>query len=76
VLTYFIARPWRWLYLSGALVWVAVPVAVSADFTPVGHLAALFVGLAWYPLTRGRRDPQWAPDQLMSRLRRHRRTAA
>jgi len=76
VLTYFIARPWRWLYLGFALVWFAVPVAVSAAFTPVGHLAALLVGLAWYPLTRGRGDPQWAPDRLMSRLRRRRRTAA
>lgn len=76
VLTYFIARPWRWWYLGAAVVWFAVPVAVSDAFTPVGHLCALLIGLAAYPLTRGRRDPQWAPDRVLSRLRRRWRPAA
>ena len=76
VLTYFVARPWRWLYLVGAIIWFAVPVAVSDAFTPVGHLTALFIGLAAYPLARGRTDPQWTPERVMSRLRRGRRPAA
>lgn len=70
VLTYFVARPWRWLHLGAALVWFAVPVVAHHKFTAVGHLVALLIGLALYPVTRGRADPQWAPHHLLSLVRR------
>lgn len=77
LLAYRVVRPWRWLYLL-AMIGVAVIAVFVAHpmFTQVGHLCAVFVGLACYPLTRGRGGPQWAPDRLMSRVRRRGRTAA
>lgn len=52
VLTYGIARPWRWLYLLAALGCFAGMVALQPTFTSVGHLVALLTGLALYPITR------------------------
>jgi hypothetical protein len=69
LLTYHIVRPWRWLYLSVALAWFVGAVVINPTFTPVGHLTALFVGLACYPLARRRPGP---PVEL-SRLLRKRR---
>jgi tRNA(Arg) A34 adenosine deaminase TadA len=57
VLFYRIPRRWRWVYL-GALVVIAVgALAVRTNFTSVGHLCALLLGLACYPLTLGLRRP-------------------
>jgi drug/metabolite transporter (DMT)-like permease len=55
VLTYRIARPWRWVYLGTALVGFGAVLAVKHDFTNVGHVCALLIGLACFPLTRSRR---------------------
>jgi len=55
VLTYRVARRWRWLYLAGAVVVFGAVLAVKRDFTNVGHFTALLLGLACYPLTRSRR---------------------
>jgi hypothetical protein len=71
VLSYRIARPWRWGYIAVALlIFVAALVAVP-HFTEIGHLCALLVGLACYPLTLGRTAPEWDPGRLpmMRRLR-------
>lgn len=57
VLTYRIVRPWRWLYLAGVVAYYAVPVLVDLTFTNIGHLTAAVIGLAWYPITRRRRQP-------------------
>ncbi|GAB34471.1 rhomboid-like protein, partial [Gordonia otitidis] len=57
VLTYRIARPWRWFYLAGVTVYYVVPVITELTFTNIGHLSAALVGLAWYPITRRRRQP-------------------
>jgi hypothetical protein len=54
VLTYHIARPWRWLYLGVAVLWFGVSFAIHRDFTSLGHLCALGLGLACYPVTRRR----------------------
>jgi hypothetical protein len=63
LLTYHVVRPWRWLYLIAAFAWFVGAVLINPTFTPVGHLAALCVGLACYPLARGRPgapiDPSW-----------------
>jgi tRNA(Arg) A34 adenosine deaminase TadA len=57
VLFYRIPRRWRWAYL-GALAVIAVSALVArTNFTSLGHLCALLLGLACYPLTRGRRRP-------------------
>jgi len=42
-------RPWYLVLLIGYL---AVAAAVSHTFTDFGHLAAVAIGLAWYPLWR------------------------
>ena len=55
LLTYRVARPWRWLYLLAIVGCAVIAVfAVHPMFTQVGHLCAVFVGLACYPLARGR----------------------
>jgi hypothetical protein len=64
VLSYRIVRPWRWAYVAVAVVSFVVALTVQAGFTPVGHLAALLIGLCFYPLTRARAAPPWDPAQL------------
>ncbi|MEU6877632.1 rhomboid-like protein [Streptomyces sp. NPDC046712] len=53
ILTYRIPRPWRWLYLAGAVAFVAVPLCTSHTYTDLGHAVSLAIGLACWPLTRG-----------------------
>ncbi|MGW1740138.1 rhomboid-like protein [Nocardia sp. NPDC001965] len=69
ILTYHVARPWRWLYLGASLVWFAVPLATDPTFTALGHFSALSIGLAAYPLTRARTAPQWNPAVEWQRRR-------
>jgi hypothetical protein len=54
VLVWYLARPWRWLYLAGVLVSVIVPMFDGVSFTDVGHFTAVLLGLACYPLTIGK----------------------
>ncbi|BBY67049.1 hypothetical protein MHEL_52920 [Mycolicibacterium helvum] len=70
LLTYRIVRPWRWLYLITALAWFIGAVLISPTFTPVGHLVALMVGLACYPLARRRPGPGIDPSWLLRRRSR------
>ncbi|WP_405999782.1 rhomboid-like protein [Streptomyces sp. NBC_00829] len=51
ILTYRIPRPWRWLYLAGALAFFGVPLATGGTFTDIGHAIALGIGLSCRPLT-------------------------
>lgn len=67
LLTYHVARPWRWIYLTLALVTVGVPLILRPDFTPIGHFTSLLVGLALYPLARGREAPLWDPARVFRR---------
>ncbi|MDT0451924.1 rhomboid-like protein [Streptomyces hesseae] len=60
VLTYRVPRPWRWLYLMGAVAFFAVPMLTGGTFTDIGHAIALGLGLACWSLTRGR--PPWRWD--------------
>lgn len=57
VLTYRIPTPWRYLYLFGVLTFYALPLVTDRTFTDIGHFSAVLIGLACYPLTRGRRRP-------------------
>lgn len=70
LLTYRFAFPWRWVYLAAALAWFGIPVVLLPTFTPVGHLSALLIGLALYPLSRGRTAPLLNPVTLYRKLRR------
>jgi hypothetical protein len=69
VLTYHIARPWRWVYLAGCVAVFGAALAVRANFTGVGHLCALGLGLACYPLARRGSGSEWNPAQALSRPR-------
>lgn len=61
VLTYRIARPWRWPYLVGVLAVYGAPLVFSEiTFTDIGHFSAVLIGLACYPLTLSRPGP-WNP---------------
>lgn len=54
ILTYRLARPWRWFYLAGVLAFFLVPLATDRTYTDLGHAISLAIGLACYPLTRGK----------------------
>ncbi|MEU8993476.1 rhomboid-like protein [Streptomyces caniferus] len=51
VLTYRLWPPWRYGYLSGVLIFFAVPLLTGASFTDFGHAIALVMGFAAWPLT-------------------------
>ncbi|MBB5918374.1 hypothetical protein BJY24_007286 [Nocardia transvalensis] len=71
ILTYHIARPWRWAYLAGVLMCLGLPLLVHLTFTGIGHFSAMLIGLAAFPLTRGRTAPPWNPAEAW-RQRFHR----
>ncbi|MGW7431286.1 rhomboid-like protein [Streptomyces sp. NPDC054861] len=54
VLTYRLARPWRWFYLAAVVAFFAVPLATQHTYTDLGHAISLVIGLACLPLTRGK----------------------
>jgi hypothetical protein len=68
VLTYRIAAPWSYVYLLVVLPLFAVPLATSPTFTDFGHFLSVLIGLACYPLTRGRGRP-WNPMETLAALR-------
>ncbi|AZG46145.1 rhomboid-like protein [Gordonia insulae] len=70
VLTYRIAFPWRWIYLAGILVVYGLPLVSDLTFTGIGHFSSLLIGLAWYPITRGRPGRPWNPWDTVRRLTR------
>jgi tRNA(Arg) A34 adenosine deaminase TadA len=57
ILFYRVPRRWRWGYLAAAVLLIGGALALRTDFTSLGHLCALFLGLACYPLTRRRARP-------------------
>ncbi len=55
VLTYRVPSPWRHVYLFAVAVFYAIPlISGRSTFTDLGHFTAVLIGLACYPLTRGR----------------------
>ncbi|MER6527148.1 rhomboid-like protein [Streptomyces sp. NPDC001508] len=68
VLTYRIAAPWRYLYLAAVLAIVLVPLVTGATFTDFGHFLSVLIGLACYPLVRGR-GKAWNPKETLTTLR-------
>ncbi|MFI5686739.1 rhomboid-like protein [Streptomyces sp. NPDC051636] len=54
VLTYRIAAPWRYPYLAVVVVVFLAPLTTGPTFTDLGHFVSVLIGLACYPLVRGR----------------------
>lgn len=54
VLTYFLAFRWRFFYGFCVLGFYGLALVHGRTFTDVGHFTAVLLGLACYPLTRGR----------------------
>jgi hypothetical protein len=54
VLAYHVARPWRWGYLAVLITVFTVPLFIHLNFTTIGHFSAIFIGLLFYPMARGR----------------------
>ncbi|MDT5138345.1 MAG: hypothetical protein QOD58_2607 [Mycobacterium sp.] len=73
VLTYRIARPWRWGYLGVLLLIFGFPVItmdrIGLDFTAIGHFAALLIGFAFYPMARERTNTPRNPGALQANLK-------
>ncbi|MGW4564508.1 rhomboid-like protein [Streptomyces sp. NPDC004561] len=68
VLTYRIATPWRYVYLAVVLLVFGLPLAETPTFTDIGHFLSVLIGLACYPLTRGR-GKAWNPKETLAGLR-------
>lgn len=64
-LAYRIPRPWRWLYLGAAVVYLGAALIADINFTAIGHFAALLIGLCCYPLTRRRAGQSMAAASAM-----------
>ncbi len=74
VLTYHIARPWRWGYLAILLLIFGFPLTRleldDPNFTAIGHFASILIGLCFYPMARERRRPALNPSRLGTAFRR------
>lgn len=73
VLTYLIVPPWRYAYLVGVAGFYLLGLVQQPDFTAVGHISAVLLGLVCYPLTvsrAGELDPLVTARWAWSRLRR------
>ncbi len=74
VLTYHIARPWRWGYLGVLFVIFSFPLITmnhrELNFTAIGHFAAILIGLCFYPMARERRRAPLNPAKLRTAFRR------
>lgn len=68
VLTYHIAPPWRWGYFAALVIFFGVLLIIKPDFTAIGHFSAIFIGICFEPMTRGRNRPPLNPAR--ARLRR------
>ncbi|HYB80420.1 MAG TPA: rhomboid-like protein [Mycobacterium sp.] len=76
VLTYHIARPWRWGYLGVLFVVFGFPLLtmdrVELNFTAIGHFTSILIGLCFYPMTRTKDGKQLSPAKLKAAFRRRR----
>lgn len=56
VLSYRVARPWRWGYLAVLIIVYLIPLVTQFDFTAIGHFSAIFIGLMFFPMARRRSE--------------------
>jgi hypothetical protein len=64
VLVYHLAAPWRWAYLAILFAVYTIPLFVHVNFTAVGHISAIVIGLLFYPMARRQAAPPVNPVQL------------
>jgi hypothetical protein len=76
VLTYHIARPWRWGYVAVLFIIFGFPLIttdrIELNFTAIGHFASILIGLCFYPMARERRRPPLNPAKFKTAFRRMR----
>jgi Rhomboid-like protein len=74
VLTYHIARPWRWGYLAVLFIIFGFPLItmdrIELSFNAIGHFTSILIGLAFYPMARERKGPSVNPAKLKATFRR------
>ncbi|MEC4015294.1 rhomboid-like protein [Streptomyces sp. H27-D2] len=76
VLTYRVAASWRPLYAFCVLVFYGLPLVNGRTFTDIGHVSAVLLGFACFPLVRGRPGlGGWDPVAAARRLVRSARPA-
>jgi hypothetical protein len=68
VLAYRMTKPWSRLWAIGVVLFYAYGVVKARDFTSIGHMAAVLIGLACYPIVAGR--PKWDPIAWARRVTR------
>ncbi|MFF3466251.1 rhomboid-like protein [Streptomyces sp. NPDC002619] len=68
LLGYRIAAPWRYPYLLVVFALYGIPLATDRTFTDFGHFVSILIGLACYPLVRGR-GKAWNPKETLAALR-------
>jgi hypothetical protein len=61
VLVYGLAHPWQRLYAAAIVAFAGTSLAFDRGFTNWGHMIALAIGFACYPLVRGRRSTVVVP---------------
>lgn len=69
VLAHHFVPCWRWAYGGVALAAYALPLVLRPGLTTLGHLVALLVGLALFPLTRASAAAPWDPPLAWRRVR-------
>ncbi|MEU9452198.1 rhomboid-like protein [Streptomyces sp. NPDC048277] len=68
VLAYRIATPWRYPYIAVVLLVYGLPLTETPTFTDLGHFVSVWIGLACYPLVRGR-GKAWNPKETLAALK-------
>ena len=69
VLAHHFVPRWRWVYGGVALAVFVLPLVLRPGLTTLGHLVALLVGLALFPLTRASAAAPWDPPLAWRRVR-------
>lgn len=75
VLSYRIARPWRWGYLAVLFTIFGFPIITMdravLDFTAIGHFVSVLIGLCFYPMARHHQGRPVDLERLAGRMHRH-----
>lgn len=71
LLTFRLPARWRPPYAIGLLGYAGLRLAVGGTFTDLGHLVAVLIGFALYPLGRGRPVPPLLRDPAVRSTSRH-----
>lgn len=68
VFTYHIAPPWRWAYLAAVIAYYGAGLITGVDFTVIGHVSSIVIGLCCYPIVRSRANTPLNPARAFGRL--------